>query len=62
MNNKQIYGLIAVLLAWFWAIVFWAVWVFAKPDPVRYDCGISEISPDVPLKAKQQCRRLRQPA
>ena len=24
-----------------------------------YDCSIAEISPDIPIKAKEECRRLR---
>ena len=26
---------------------------------VRYDCSISEISPDYPIEVKQACRKLR---
>jgi len=29
------------------------------PTTVRYDCRIAEISPDMPIKAKEQCRKLR---
>jgi hypothetical protein len=29
------------------------------PREVRYDCGIAEISPDVPVAVKEQCRKLR---
>ena len=28
-------------------------------DVIRYDCSISEISPDFPLEVKEQCRKLR---
>jgi hypothetical protein len=28
------------------------------PKTVRYDCSIAEISPDIPIKAKEQCRKL----
>ena len=30
-----------------------------KGDVIRYDCSISEISPDFPLEVKEQCRKLR---
>lgn len=26
---------------------------------VRYNCDIAEISPDIPLEVKEQCRKLR---
>jgi len=31
---------------------------FSKTE-VRYNCDIAEISPDIPVKAKNQCRELR---
>ena len=31
---------------------------FSKTE-VRYNCEIAEISPDIPVKAKNQCRELR---
>lgn len=34
-------------------------WFLPKPDSVRYDCSISEISPDFPVEAKEACRKLR---
>jgi hypothetical protein len=30
-----------------------------KGDVIRYDCSISEISPDYPIEVKEQCRKLR---
>ena len=29
------------------------------PQQVRYDCSIAEISPDVPVSVKEECRRAR---
>ena len=29
------------------------------PTTVRYDCSISEISPDFPIEVREQCRKLR---
>lgn len=30
-----------------------------KGDVIRYDCSISEISPDYPIEVKEKCRKLR---
>ena len=30
-----------------------------KGVTVRYDCSISEISPDFPIQVKEECRKLR---
>ena len=30
-----------------------------KGDVIRYDCSISEISPDYPIEVREQCRKLR---
>jgi len=29
-----------------------------KVDVIIYDCSISEISPDIPIEVKNQCRKL----
>jgi hypothetical protein len=29
------------------------------PNEVVYDCRLAEISPDIPVQAKEQCRKLR---
>ena len=29
------------------------------PREVMYDCRLAEISPDIPIAAKEQCRKLR---
>jgi hypothetical protein len=29
------------------------------PKEVMYDCRLAEISPDIPLSVKQQCRKIR---
>jgi hypothetical protein len=51
---KNILGIFLILLL---------VFLVVKFSPVRdgkvYDCGISEISPDYPLKVKEECRKLR---
>lgn len=40
------------------ALVLYMALKFA-PTTVRYNCSISEISPDFPIKAREQCRGLR---
>lgn len=37
-----------------------ALWYSGKiVDRVTYNCDIAEISPDIPIKVKEQCRELR---
>jgi hypothetical protein len=38
--------------------MYWAKDAF-KGVTVRYDCSISEISPDFPPQVKEECRKLR---
>lgn len=33
--------------------------MFDEPKRVGYDCTLAEISPDVPVKYKELCRKLR---
>jgi hypothetical protein len=32
---------------------------FDRSRVVKYDCRISEISPDIPIEVKEACRRMR---
>jgi hypothetical protein len=42
------------------AFVFVIWWNIENPHvTVRYDCSISEISPDYPIPVKEACRKLR---
>jgi hypothetical protein len=45
----------AIIIAFALAFIFMP----KKGDVIRYDCSISEISPDFPLEVKEQCRKLR---
>lgn len=45
----------AVVLVFAFAIM----WMPKKGDVIKYDCSISEISPDFPLEVKEKCRKLR---
>jgi hypothetical protein len=41
-------------------IVFAIWWNYTHPHvTVKYDCSISEISPDYPVQVKEACRKLR---
>lgn len=37
------------------------IFIFSVPQPkgVVYNCSLSEISPDFPIKVKEECRQLR---
>ena len=39
------------------ALAFWPASV--SHVTVKYDCNIAEISPDIPVSVKEQCRKLR---
>ena len=55
-------GLIESLLWIIPIIIVFALAVIFMPkkgDVVRYDCSISEISPDYPIEVKEKCRKLR---
>jgi hypothetical protein len=45
----------AVILLFAFAFIFMP----KKGDVIRYDCSVSEISPDYPIEVKEQCRKLR---
>jgi uncharacterized membrane protein YgaE (UPF0421/DUF939 family) len=45
----------AIIIAFALAFIFMP----KKGDVIRYDCSISEISPDFPIEVKAKCRRLR---
>jgi len=41
-------------------VVFAIYWNYTHPHVVvKYDCSISEISPDYPIPVKEACRKLR---
>jgi hypothetical protein len=54
-NFKLIAGVILAMLLQV-AIIYWAVDQQSKTT-VRIDCTWAEISPDIPLKAKEECRK-----
>jgi len=54
-NFKLIAGVILAMLLQV-AIIYWVVDPQSKTT-VRIDCTWVEISPDIPLKAKEECRK-----
>jgi hypothetical protein len=57
---RQNYDVIIVLLLALGACIYTAWYVTVHPHvTVKYDCSISEISPDYPIAVKEGCRKLR---
>ena len=41
------------------ALIVCVVMLAKNTETVKYDCGLSEISPDISIDIKNQCRELR---
>ena len=39
--------------------LIWGINATLSESPIMYDCRIAEISPDTPVKVKEECRKLR---
>lgn len=50
---------VILLLAWFWSGVLMAVWHFAKPATIKYDCSLASFHPDIPTDVRKECRKVR---
>jgi hypothetical protein len=63
MQNTSIrenYDFYLVIILGFIGMVFAIYWNYTHPHVVvKYDCSISEISPDYPIAVKEGCRKLR---
>jgi hypothetical protein len=57
--KRETIELAVVVIAFFIAIPILFLLLPKKGDVIRYDCSISEISPDYPIEVREQCRRLR---
>ena len=59
-NKREDLNFILVIIAGTcaMALVLYMIFKF-PPKSVRYDCSISEISPDFPIEVREQCRKLR---
>lgn len=55
-DGLTVAGLI-ILAVFMWTGMF--IMVSKFPQKKTYDCSIAEISPDMPLEAKMECRKLR---
>ena len=56
-NKLAIIAVIIFMLCQFG--FFWVTKDSMKGTTIRYDCSISEISPDFPTEVREQCRKLR---
>ena len=57
--KREIIGILVVVIGLLITIPIIFLSLPKKGDVIVYNCTISEISPDFPLEAKEQCRRLR---
>jgi hypothetical protein len=39
--------------------LIWGINATLGQSPIVYDCSMAEISPDIPVKVKEECRKLR---
>ena len=59
-NIRENLDFYSVLLLGVLGVVFALYWNYTHPHmTVRYDCSISERSPDYPIAVKEACRKLR---
>jgi hypothetical protein len=59
-NIKENFDFYSVVIIGIAGVIFAIYWNYTHPHlVVRYDCSISEISPDYPVQVKEACRKLR---
>lgn len=58
--NFSLIGFIitALVVIIYFGTFFYYIW-HAEQKIIRYNCEIAEISPDIPLEVKEQCRKMR---
>jgi hypothetical protein len=60
INIRQNLDFYAVAILAIVGFIFAIWWNYSNPHMVvKYDCSISEISPDYPVAVKEGCRKLR---
>lgn len=59
MNENPLTVFLVLTYVFATAIALVVMLIFYPPTPKAYPCGIAEISPDVPVEVKQQCRKER---
>jgi hypothetical protein len=57
-KKAEILAIIIVFTVWIGIAVLYTK-LLPKHGEVVYNCSIAEISPDFPLKVKEECRKLR---
>ena len=59
-NIKENLDFYSVMLLGIAGVIFAIYWNYTHPHVVvKYDCSISEISPDYTIPVKEACRKLR---
>ena len=56
-ENSISIAAILILVVTMWVGLF--IVATNLPNKVTYDCSIAEISPDIPIEVKQECRKVR---
>lgn len=60
MVTENVRAVIYYLLVIIFTVFLWGTVLFLpKKEQVAYNCNMSEISPDFPPKAREECRKLR---
>jgi len=60
-NIKENLDFYSVMLLGIAGVIFAIYWNYTHPHVVvKYDCSISEISPDYPIPVKEACRNFEQ--
>jgi len=58
-EKRNLIELLSLTVVGIFVVAFAIVYMPMKGDVIRYDCSISEISPDYPIEVKERCRKLR---
>ena len=59
LTKREIIEIALVVIGIIVSFIFIFSFLPGEGDIVRYDCSISEINPDYPIKVKEECRKLR---
>lgn len=53
------FAVVALIVGLLSLQVAFVLFIQPKAVTVRYNCDIAEISPDIPIKVKEECRKLK---
>jgi hypothetical protein len=56
MNENPIAAFLVLMYVFATAIALVVMLIFYPPTPKAYPCALAEISPDIPISVKTQCR------